>query len=451
MQPNPISVAPWNLESATYPAMLVRFGVVRRASSPAISTFGTDLIGRRVLDLVADSDRPAAAGYLESRVIGPPARMSLKASDGWWPVDVAWTPVDDDGPATVVTWREVPRKEQVQAWLSAVTDSSGHLIGITDTRGELLYMNDALLRLRGETSRSSLPDGRNAIDHAAPGQSEIVEHLLEQLSSTGRWRGQLMFQGVDGLAPVDAVIERSEVGGRTVYSLIGRDVSEELELRTGLIEAMEERARFVAHVAHEIKNPLSAVEGMAAALRDETNLTPAQREMLELMTAGAADIHRVVEDLAGFVSGVPTPEHIASDLVELAPLARTVVDTIEAAHGVSIRLSGSASCVGDELRIRQILRNLLTNAVRYGGPDVRVDLRRDDGRVLIEVSDDGDGVPSESAESIFESFSSAHNTVEGSMGVGLAVSRRLAIGMGGSLSYHRSSGRTRFTVDLAAV
>jgi PAS domain S-box-containing protein len=450
MQPNPISVAPWNLESAAYPAMLVRFGVVQRASSPAVSIFGSDLIGRRLLDLVADSDRPAAAGYLESRVIGPPARMSLRANDGWWPVEVTWTPVDDDGPATVVTWRNVEREEQVQAWLSAVTDSSGDLIGITDTRGELLYMNDALLRLRGETSRSSLPDGRNAIDHAAPGQSEIVEHLLEQLSSTGRWRGQLMFQGVDGLVPVDAVIERSEVGGRTMYSLIGRDVSEELELRTGLIEAMEERARFVAHVAHEIKNPLSAVEGMAFALRDETDLTPAQREMLELMTAGAADIHRVVEDLAGFVSGVPTPEHIASDLVELAPLARTVVDTIEAAHGVSIRLSGSAACVGDELRIRQILRNLLTNAVRYGGPDVRVDLRRDGGRVLVEVSDDGDGVPSEWAESIFESFSSAHNTVEGSMGVGLAVSRRLAIGMGGSLSYDRNSGRTRFTVDLAA-
>jgi PAS domain S-box-containing protein len=376
--------------------------------------------------------------------------MSLQTIHGWWPVEVAWTPVDDDGPATIVTWRHVAREEQVQAWLSAVTDSSADLIGITDTRGELLYMNDALLRLRGETSRGSLPDGRNAIDHAAPGQSEIVESLLEQLSNTGRWRGLLMFQGVEGIIPVDAVIERSEVGGRTVYSLIGRDVSEELELRTGLIEAMEERARFVSHVAHEIKNPLSAVLGMALVLRDETDLSAGQREMLELMTAGAADIHRVVEDLAGFASGVPMPEHIASDPVELAPLARTVVDTIEAAHGVRIRLSGSSSCIGDELRIRQILRNLLTNAVRYGGPDVRVDLSHEDGRVSIEVSDDGDGVSSEYAESIFESFSSAHNTVEGSMGVGLAVSRRLAIGMGGSLSYDRNSGRTRFTVDLAA-
>ncbi|MGD2061764.1 MAG: PAS domain-containing sensor histidine kinase, partial [Acidimicrobiia bacterium] len=385
------------------------------------------------------------------REIGPPTRIGLLTPNGRCLVESSWVPLTGPGPpSTLVAWRDVTRSERIQAWLAAISDSSMDLIGITDTRGELLYMNDALLRLRGEEDRDGLPDGRNAIDHAAPGQSEIIEHLLDQLAESGQWRGQVMFKGVDGIVPVDAVIERSEVGGETVYSLIGRDTSAELRLRSELIDVVDERESFLAHVAHEIKNPLSAVEGMALVLRDETDLTTAQHEMLDLMITGASDITRVVEDLAGSNPGAATPFRITADVVDLGPVIQTVVDTIEAAHGVQVSLSGSESCVGDELRIRQVLRNLLTNALRYGGSDVRVDVRRTDGRVHIEVSDDGDGVPDEHAESIFESFSSAHDTIQESMGVGLAVSRQLTIGMGGSLSYERRDGRTVFVVDLAA-
>ena len=259
-----------------------------------------------------------------------------------------------------------------------------------------------------------------------------------------------MFRGVDGVVPVDAVIARSEVGGEAVYSLIGRDITKELELRTELQGALESRDRFIAHIAHEIKNPLSAIVGMALVLKNETGPTAAQREMLELLISGASDIERVVEDLRVLSTGATAPLWVASHPVDLEPIARTVIETIETAQEVAIPLAGAARCVGDEVRIRQILRNLLTNAVRYGGPSIEVQLRDEGDRVQIEVSDDGRGVPAEFAEMIFDNFSSAHNTIEDSMGVGLAVSRQLAIGMGGSLSYEWSDGRTRFVVDLPA-
>ncbi len=450
MHPEPTGVEPRDIEMWNHPAVLVKGGIIEAASALAIAALGAGAIGRRMLDLIGPDDRFEAARRIESREIGAPDRMGLLTGDGVRLVETSWVPLGSEAePMTLLTWRDVTHNERIQAWLGTITDTSMDLIGITDARGELLYMNDALLRLRGEVDRSSLPDGRNAIDHAAPGQSEIVDHLLEQLASGGRWRGQVMFQGIEGIIPVDAVIERSEVGGQTVYSLIGRDMSAELRLRSELMDAIEQRESFVAHVAHEIKNPLSAVEGMALVLRDEATSTDIQREMLDLMISGAADITRVVEDLAGMASGVSTPLRIASDVVDLGPLTRNVVDTIEAAHGVQITLTGSDSCVGDELRIRQVLRNLLINGVRYGGPDIRVDVRRTDGRVQIEVSDDGNGVGEEYAEAIFENFSSAHNTIEESMGVGLAVSRQLTLGMGGSLSYRRRSGRTLFVVDLA--
>lgn len=450
MHAEPTGIVPRDLDMWRHPAAIVEDGNIVAASDPALEVLGADVTGRRFLDLVAADDRFEAARRIEAREFTAPTRLGLVTAEGVRLVESSWVPLEGAGrPATLVTWRDVTRSERIQAWLAAITDSSMDLIGITDTRGELLYMNEALMRLRDDEDRDGLPDGRNAIDHAAPGQSEIVDHLLAQLADSGRWRGQVMFQGADGIVPVDAVIERSEVGGQTVYSLIGRDMSAELRLRAELMDAIGERESFVAHVAHEIKNPLSAVEGMAFALRDETALTASQREMLDLMISGTSDTKRVLEDLAGMASGVSRPLRIVSDVVDLGPLTRNVVDTIEAAHAVQVTLTGSESCVGDELRIRQVLRNLLINAVRYGGADIRVDVRRTDGRVQIEVSDDGDGVDQEHAESIFQSFSSAHDTVEESMGVGLAVSRQLTIGMGGSLSYRRRSGRTLFVVDLA--
>ncbi len=452
MQPNTISVDARQVQEAVHPALVVQRGVVVDANRAALEDVGCGLEGRDMLSLLCEQDHDEAASCLQGTdVVVAPVHVTLCSERGPRIVESMWLPVVfRGGPATLVTWREAASTTRVQAWLSEVTDSSMDLIAITDLRGNLLYMNDALMRLRGESSREGLPDGRNAIEHAAPGQSEMVESLLEDLETSGRWRGELMFRGADGVVPVDAVIERSEVAGEAVYSLIGRDITKELELRTGLQEAIEARDSFVAHVAHEIKNPLSAIMGMALALRDETDPTSVQREMLELLISGSSDVQRVVEDLSALSSGATAPLRIAAHAVDLAPIARTVIETVETAHGVSIPLAGAASCIGDAVRIRQVLRNLLTNAVRYGGPSIMVELREEGDRAQIEVSDDGTGVPAEFAETIFDNFSSAHNTVADSMGVGLAVSRQLTIGMGGSLSYEWREGRTRFTVDLPA-
>jgi two-component system CheB/CheR fusion protein len=452
MQRISTSVESRELQAANYPALIARAGVIVDINEAAIEDLGTDLKGAELLPLLAREEREELAPYLLGhRLVGPPIRTTFCTAGGRRLVESSWVPIVFGGePATLVTWRDVSATERVQAWLSAITDSSMDLIAITDLKGNLLYMNEALMRLRGDTSRAGLPDGRNAIEHAAPGQSEIVDSLLAELETSGRWRGELMFRGVDGVVPVDAVIERSEVAGETVYSLIGRDISQELALRTELRGAIEQRDSFVAHVAHEIKNPLSAIVGMALVLRNETDPTPAQQEMLDLLISGASDIERVVEDLTHMSTGAGAPIWIAAEVLDLEPIARTVIETIEAASGVRIQLEGAASCVGDAVRIRQVLRNLLTNAVRYGGPEISVQLRSREDRAQIEVSDNGDGVPDEFSEIIFDNFSSAHNTVEGSMGVGLAVSRQLTIGMGGSLSYEWKEGRTRFTVDLPA-
>ena len=105
--------------------------------------------------------------------------------------------------------------------------------------------------------------------------------------------------------------------------------------------------------------------------------------------------------------------------------------------------------MADPIRVRQIIRNLLTNAARYGGSSVRVETGASAGRASICVIDDGDGVADPVAKHLFEPYGhDAASQSSESVGLGLHVSRTLARLMGGDLSYERASGETRFRLVL---
>jgi signal transduction histidine kinase len=111
---------------------------------------------------------------------------------------------------------------------------------------------------------------------------------------------------------------------------------------------------------------------------------------------------------------------------------------------------GEGEALADPMRTRQIARNLISNAVRYGGSEVRVTVSTEGNAVLLTVSDNGPGVPEDEKESIFQAFSRASGFEgrPGSIGLGLTVSRYLADAMQGSLTYRRLDGISRFRLAL---
>jgi signal transduction histidine kinase len=122
-------------------------------------------------------------------------------------------------------------------------------------------------------------------------------------------------------------------------------------------------------------------------------------------------------------------------------------DRVSLEHG-----SDCLRAIGDPPRVRQILRNLLTNAERYGGDDVSVVLRRRGRNVEIDVTDDGPGIARTDWERVFEPYQTAHQSPgrPGSVGIGLAISRQLAELMGGGLDYRYEGGRSVFRLWLVA-
>ena len=122
---------------------------------------------------------------------------------------------------------------------------------------------------------------------------------------------------------------------------------------------------------------------------------------------------------------------------------------------VSIEWVGEEAPVAfaDPSRVRQIIRNLLVNAERYGGPDVRACFGSDGDGVWLEIIDDGQGIPDDSVVEVFKPYSRAHNALgqPSSVGLGLTVSRKLAELMGGTLDYRYEDGWSRFRLQLPPV
>jgi signal transduction histidine kinase len=221
-----------------------------------------------------------------------------------------------------------------------------------------------------------------------------------------------------------------------------------LKVKEGAMsELIQAKDEFVASISHELRTPLTAVVGLSAEVISG-GLDGAERdELIELVAAQAQEMSHIIEDLLVSARAGMGTVAVALDHVDLNAELAVALD------GVGIDLlelpDSLPAAVGDAPRIRQILRNLLTNLERYGGSKRRILGGVEGQRVWLEVRDDGDGVSGEDSTRIFEPYASAHSGVAGSVGLGLSVSRQLAELMGGSLTYRRDGGESVFRLELA--
>jgi len=238
-----------------------------------------------------------------------------------------------------------------------------------------------------------------------------------------------------------------------VFREIVRRQQRQVELEANL-QAQQEIAQarddFVANASHEFRTPLTSIYGLALLIAEGQASHDEAREMAGMISAEAEDLSRMVEDLlttARLEAGalLYQPEHALSTQ-EIG----AVVDRFEKV-GLAIELDiVEASMYVDPMRLRQVLRNLISNARKYGGPTIRVRGRKNRSRYVWTVSDDGAGVPIELEPRLFQRFVHKGTTVSvpGGVGLGLSIARALAEGMGGSLQYRRRDGWSNFEVEI---
>src|SRR5579885_3290482 len=234
-----------------------------------------------------------------------------------------------------------------------------------------------------------------------------------------------------------------------------RDVTAERQLE-------ERQNEFVATVSHELRTPMTAVLGAARTLlRPDLDLADdLRRQLLEMIAAQAARLARVTESVL-LVGRLDRDEVVVErERVEVEQLVAETLDmlapTIPAAIAVSSEAGPGCAVLGDRSRIQQVLVNLVDNAVKYspGGGAVGVRAARRGDVVLIEVADEGGGIPAADLDRIFEKFDRgdpARRLAAGGTGLGLYISRELVERMGGSIGVASTPGAgSTFTVELPA-
>lgn len=233
------------------------------------------------------------------------------------------------------------------------------------------------------------------------------------------------------------------------------DITERINDHRRLEELVRSKDEFVASVSHELRTPLTAVVGFAQILSESwQDLTGEELQMLiEDIARESRDVASIVEDLLVIARADIGTVTLIPELLDFEDELSQVIGGL--GSDVSGRISFDcqpARLWGDPTRFRQILRNLLTNAIRYGGEHISVCSALGQDHVEINVEDDGPGIDGSDPERIFQPYVRAHEnpTQPASVGLGLAVARSLARAMGGDLSYGRSKGLTRFTLTVPA-
>jgi len=281
--------------------------------------------------------------------------------------------------------------------------------------------------------------------------------------------------------PLEASVSCLDSAEGKTYTLIARDVSERLRHETALQQqaksladsaqeltklneqlhnrqlelerAMTARSRFYASMSHELRTPINAVLGYSTLLLERIYgpLNDKQVEGIERTQKAARHLLELVNDVldlskieAGKIDLRLQPVEFPALVEELFVTVRPLADEHGSTLSIENRASEAVKVVSDPRRVRQILLNLLSNAIKFGNglPITVVCDRTDDDGVVVEVSDQGEGISREDQEKIFHEFVQLGKTqLQEGTGLGLPISRRLAELLRGSLTVRSTPGQ----------
>ncbi|HET6561377.1 MAG TPA: PAS domain-containing sensor histidine kinase [Marmoricola sp.] len=340
-------------------------------------------------------------------------------------VDVGLVAVDDDGGYRAVN----PRQEQ----FLAVAYPEGHR-GLAGQTGEI-YGPDRVTRLLPE----ELPSTRAA----------RREHFRDQLIWVGADPAHQRALSVSAGPVID--VDGAFRGSVLSY----HDV-------TDLMAALRVKDEFVASVSHELRTPLTSIMGFLELVLDDEVVSPSVREQLEVIHRNGERLLGLVGDLLLTAQAAEGRMPLTKQATDLSALAEQAVEQLlprAAAKGVTVRcdLAPDAMLLVDPLRARQVVDNLVCNAVKYtpvGGTVVLtvIDLA---GEVVLTVRDTGIGIAAEDRERLFTRFfraSEAHDLAIQGVGLGLAICKSIVDAHGGTIELDSEVGRgSTFRVRLPRV
>ncbi|MFZ4774390.1 MAG: PAS domain S-box protein [Terrimicrobiaceae bacterium] len=443
-------------------------GEVREDATPVFGRLHP-LDADRITASIQESARTLEPFHCEFRVVLP--RQGLR----WRLSDAIPERTDDGGTlwhGIISDITERKKAEEELQNLRTAVEQSGTTIVITDPQGTIEYVNPIFEQSTGYSAAEALGRNPRVLKSGKQG-ADFYKNLWSTISSGKIWRGQFHNRRKDGAlywesATISPVF--NENGEIIHYIAVKEDISEVKSLEANLIEALrraesanQAKSEFLAVMSHELRTPLNGVLGFADLL-SHTPLDEEQKGYALTITNSGKHLLEVVNDILDFssiekgrlkldISTVPTDELVETccQAVRKAAADKGLEFRYEAAADMPVRITGDAR------RIRQLLFNLLGNAVKFtskGSVVLRATVTETQGKAFLNfaIEDTGPGISPETLSCLFKPFTQADSSLrrpfEGT-GLGLAISQRLVEAMGGMLTVDSTPGKgSTFTLKI---
>ncbi len=424
----------------------------------------------------------AICNYRRSRIRGfavaalNRAHASMLAIEGGW--DAMKPGASDSGPFAeqVSTISSIGQHLAARTrHLSAIIEAQPECVKLVDAEGRLLQMNPAGLRMIAAGSMSEVrgvPIEKLIVEEHREAYREMHKRVIEGHA------GSLTFEvvGLDGrhLWLETSAVPLADRKGQTVHLAVTRDVTERLRQEEAVREAQassetanRSKSLFLANMSHELRTPLTAIIGYSELLTGEAACKEGHHAALEAINSSAGHLLALINDVldvSKIESGHVELEHLSFNLREL--VQQTVQSLRHGAMeaGLTLKVTWGESLPevieSDPTRIRQVLTNLISNAIKFGNQG-SVEIRLSAGpqspsgeprSLVFSVIDTGIGIAESSLERIFSPFAQAEASINrtfGGTGLGLSISREIARRMGGDLTVESEVGQgSTFTLSL---
>ncbi|SDD04771.1 two-component system, chemotaxis family, CheB/CheR fusion protein [Massilia sp. PDC64] len=366
------------------------------------------------------------------------------------------------------------RAEQAQARLEIALQSAGVATWQFDLRERTIVASSDLGPMLGQPPGHA-PATVDAwlADIHDDDRPRVIEAWKAAFAGTGDYRMQYRFHGADGVTrwiASSARVLRGADGKPSMVIGTAREVTADIETRRDLERKTEEleqadrqKNEFLAILAHELRNPLGAARYSIALLRqasDNAAIRARATDVIDRQIGHMATMLDALLDLSRIAHNRIELERAPLDVRRIVELACENAQSAFEGKGHALRLSlppEPVTVVGDEVRLTQVVANLLVNAAKFTPAPGHIDVRvtRDGTDAVIEVADDGIGIAPHRLDEVFEMFSQGETKAHGGtpgLGIGLAVVRSLVGLHGGTVRAHSAGAGqgTRIRVTLPA-